>query len=231
MVSRSRFLRILFGRYWGVSKLGECENLKGKRFGRLLALRMADLDTNKYAKWICRCDCGNTKIVFASNLKSGHTKSCGCLNLELIKTRFITHGMRNTKTYKSYRNMLVRCLNPNHDNYKLYGGRGVKVCDNWLGSFENFYQDMGERPIGMTLDRIDPDGDYCKENCRWATQQKQCVNRRHNFKVFFDGREQTLPEWSREIDIPLMTLRNRILKLNWSVERALTEKPKRRRKN
>lgn len=158
-----------------------------KRFSRLVVLG----DTGKRSKdqsimWKCRCDCGQTTFVRTRDLNSGNTKSCGCLHSEisskLYKKMKTKHGHcidnKVTRTYKSWDAMKQRCLNPNNIKYPLYGGRGIYICAEWESSFEKFLEDMGQRPDGTSLDRINPDGNYEPSNCRWADGDTQRKNRR-----------------------------------------------------
>ncbi len=142
----------------------------GKKFGRLTPVEFLGI-VDKNNSWLCSCECGGNKVVRQSRLKSGEVKSCGCLWHES------SHGLSMSQTYNIYKQMKQRCLNENHTAFKNYGRKGVSVSEEWLESFENFYADMGECPEGMSLDRIDPNGDYCKENCRWADKSMQQFNR------------------------------------------------------
>jgi hypothetical protein len=153
-------------------------DLTGKRFGRLFVLSLAPSRDSK-ARWLCQCDCGAQTTVFSRHLRDGATKSCGCLNREIAIKRHLTHGHaigNHTPTYKSWSQMFQRCHNPNNPGYRLYGAKGVKVCERWH-KFENFLADMGERPIDKTIDRFpNKAGDYELGNCRWATKEEQGQN-------------------------------------------------------
>lgn len=125
----------------------------------------------------CRCDCGTVKDVRDDSLKGGVIKSCGCLRLDRLRETLVTHGKSKTGAYSSWEGMMQRCKNPKASNYYNYGGRGIRICDRWL-DFENFYSDMGDRPNGLSLERVDVNGNYCKENCRWDNPSNQSFNQR-----------------------------------------------------
>ncbi|WJQ12788.1 hypothetical protein QT238_11410 [Geobacillus stearothermophilus] len=203
--------------------MGKREDLTGQRFGQLLVIDYAGLDTSrKRALWKCRCDCGNEVVVRKDSLKRGATKSCGCLNRiiqQQFKEKATTHGLSSHRLYRIWLHMKNRCENPKEAGYELYGGRGITVCERWL-DFENFAKDMlpsYEKHVALygekrtTIDRIDPDGDYEPSNCRWATPQVQANNtRKHkqqrivaiNLKTNekFYGTSQTM--LARRIGIP-----------------------------
>jgi len=155
---------------------GHLMDLTGQRFGRLVVEKFHQLDKGR-AVWTCKCDCGNSAIVQAGRLRGQRTQSCGCLRREKSAERKRTHDMTRTPTYLTWVSMLQRCENPEATGYEYYGGRGVTVCPEWH-EFENFLSDMGERPADRTLDRRDPEGNYERGNCRWATSIEQRQNRR-----------------------------------------------------
>ena len=160
----------------------------GERYGRLVLLSCVGTDENKEARWECVCDCGNTVIVRIQSLRCGNTKSCGCFHREVVSNICrktvpgLKHGMSYRPEYRAWQSMKDRCLNSNHPKYKDWGGRGIKVCERWLHSFENFYQDMGDRPQDTTLDRINNDGNYEPTNCRWASWIVQENNKRRKLR-------------------------------------------------
>ncbi|WNM52938.1 HNH endonuclease [Staphylococcus phage S-CoN_Ph10] len=153
----------------------------GKKFGRLTVLEEEKERVNGRICYKCKCECGNTIITKGKYLRNGDTKSCGCLVKETsmrIGSKNKTHGLSKLPEYNVYTTMINRCNNPNHDRYHRYGGRGIKVCDRWLESFENFYENMGNRPSSKhQIDRINNDGDYTPENCRWVTPYENAINK------------------------------------------------------
>lgn len=194
----------------------------GKQFGRLTVIAEAGKDSRRCKMFQCRCECGTVKSVRISRLKDGTTQSCGCLRREIARTKGIkTHGMTHSREYNSWHTMHQRCKCSKIPRFHLYGGKGVRVCERWA-SFENFYADMGPRPEGHSLDRIDSNGNYEPSNCRWATPRQQASNTRRNRFYTFNGKTQTEVEWSRELGIQAHSLKWRIA--HWGLERALSLK-------
>lgn len=180
--------------------------LINNKFGRLTVLSLDSKRTpNRGRRYLCLCDCGKKTIVASSNLTKGHTKSCGCYRLEIIKKSLITHGQsRRNREYKIWQSMIDRCTNVNCKAYKNYGGRGITVCDRWLNSFVNYISDMGKRTNpNHTLDRIDNNGHYEPGNCRWATRKEQSRNRRNNHWIEYNGIRMIFSDWAEYFGITL----------------------------
>jgi hypothetical protein len=192
---------------------------KGQRFGRLIVMEPLLLGR-------CRviCDCDVVKEVGAKDLKNGKIRSCGCLLRERTIARNTTHGRSRTPEHQAYFSMLNRCTNPKYIYWRRYGGRGITVCDRWLGSggFERFYEDMGPRPEGLTLERKKNDGSYTPDNCIWATRKTQMRNMRRNRRLTARGRTMTAVEWAEELGVRPMLIIER-LRHGWSVERSVSE--------
>lgn len=190
----------------------------GDRFSKWTVLREGSKHYGGDRRWWCRCDCGNERLVFGSMLNSGGSTRCA-------SCRKVTHGMCSTSTYKTYQKMLERCLSKNSISYPNYGGRGISVCDRWAKSFEAFYEDMGEKPEGLSIERIDNSKGYFPGNCRWATAKEQARNKRNNHFVEHDGQRKCLAEWAEATGIPASVIATRI-RSGYSPERALTEPAK-----
>lgn len=191
------------------------KEMQGLKFGKLKVKSMAYI--HKRAYWNCLCDCGNNCIIDGSKMRNGSTKSCGCI----LRTQ---KGKSGSKTYNSWSAMLQRCYDTSVKHYERYGAMGITVCDRWKDCYENFLLDMGERPLGKTLDRIDSKRNYNKENCKWSTIKEQCNNTRRNMLIEYSGKIQTLTQWAEEFGIGWSTLRKRIVDLKWDIEKSLTKK-------
>ncbi len=196
----------------------------GTRFGRLIVLHEAERHgPSRLRQFRCKCDCGNVSVVGLSGLRSGATKSCGCLRKQLSAERLRTHGLSGTAEYNVWFNMMARCFNPNHPQFPHYGGRGISVCDRWRESPGVFLEDMGPRPSAAhSIDRVDNDGNYEPGNCHWATRREKGNNIQHNRLLTHQGKTQCVTAWAEEVGISLYALQQRVHR-GWSVERALTE--------
>jgi len=155
-------------------------DITGMMFGRLTALKLVGKTPAGMSLWLCACECGNKRVVMVSSLRYGSTTSCGCIRVEQQRKSFLRHGMSGTREHHTWLSMLQRCYNENNPRYEHYGGRGISVCDEWRDDFAAFYRDMGPKPIGLSIDRIDNDGDYNRDNCRWATASEQNYNTRRS---------------------------------------------------
>lgn len=184
-------------------------DLTGQKFGKLTVIEENGRGKRGEVLWLCVCDCGNKRNKSASFLRKKSTFSCGCEKKEAAKKAFTSHGLSQTPTYNVWQSMKDRCLNPKNCVYHNYGARGIKVCDRWINSFENFYSDMGEKPKHLSIERIDNNGDYEPSNCRWATAREQCANRRRSSHVTIDGETKNISEWSRVSGIGRSTIRRR----------------------
>lgn len=197
------------------------------RYGRLLVTAMSPIrrGASKRVIWICRCDCGSEHAASSSDLVSGSTQSCGCTQHDGRARR--THGQSHTRAFNIWLSMKQRCENPKSHAFRLYGARGIKVCERWQ-SFGNFLADMGHPATDLTIDRIDNDLGYEPGNCRWADRTTQAKNTRRNILITWRGRTQNISDWARELRISNSTLCRRIRELGIPLA---FEKPVRRRAN
>jgi hypothetical protein len=199
----------------------------GDKFSRLTVFNEIEpvkiVGKNWQRKYLCKCECGNVIVVQGSALTrtdSHRSKSCGCWKKDHPSNK--THGMSHTAEYQLWGGMVRRCTNPKCKEYKSYGGRGISVCARWL-RFENFFSDMGKRPEGMSLNRIDNYGNYCKENCEWTSYSQQASNTRRNKNLTYNGKTQNIVKWAKELGLNPCTLYYR-KELGWSDEKILTRK-------
>lgn len=201
-------------------------DMVGQKLSRLTVIRRGENSAVGHIQWDCICECGSATTVDGRNLRSGHTRSCGCLLMEELKAR-VVHGHtvdgQYSDEFKVWMGMHTRCTNANEKGYYRYGGRGITVCDRWQ-EFANFYDDMGPRPSpDHSIERKKNDANYEPSNCKWATRKEQCRNRRSNRIVSFRGRQMSLAEAVEISGLPYFTVSQRIGKLGWDDERALTE--------
>lgn len=203
------------------------KDLHNQRFGRLLVSRrvgrIIKANGSPVILWACVCDCGTEVEVLSSYLLGNKRRSCGCLQREKRAEGRVTHGKSGTKTHGVWAGMLSRCRNPNNQAFANYGGRGIGICDRWL-EFENFLADMGEAPDGKTIERVDNDGDYCPENCIWATREEQSRNRRSTIWITANGETLNATEWSRKLGGADMLVARR-LRDGWDPQDAVAVLP------
>lgn len=201
-------------------------NLVGQKFGRLTVIDR--FHTNKHhTMWLCECDCGNQCVVQGTSLKRGNTTSCGCYKRENAQKLYSSVRQNDKRLYAVWNGIKQRCRNKNNLSYHNYGGRGINICDEWADSYEAFYNwavSAGYKK-GLEIDRIDNDGDYCPSNCRFSDHTLQANNKR-NVKLWtINGVSKSLAEWCREYDTDYYLVRQRVYKLKWDIEEALS-KPK-----
>lgn len=196
------------------------KNITGQTFARLTVSSYAGKNKRGVHLWNCRCQCGEDTIASGIHLRSGHTRSCGCLQRENRIKHGHTWSGGATAEYSAWKNMHNRCERPSCRGYKHYGGRGIEVCERWK-SFPAFLEDMGSKPgAEYSIDRIDVNGPYTKENCRWVTVETQRNNRRRHVYATIDGRRQTVMQWIRELNLHIKVIYTRINR-GWTPERAL----------
>ena len=193
-------------------------DLTHMRFGRLLVVGRA-LKKGVHPRWLFRCDCGTTGDVSGAALRSGNTRSCGCLKREVVKSAARTHGMSNTRVFNAWLAMRQRCYDEKHVGFKNYGKRGIRVCVRWH-SFDNFLADMGEPPPGHSLDRRDNNKGYSPDNCYWATRAEQNRNKRTNRVVTVGSLRMCVKDWARAAGMDESLIRGR-LNRGWPEEAAV----------
>lgn len=194
-------------------------DITGNKYGRLTVIKFDHYNKFNNPYWLCECECGNKKSIRESLLKNGKTLSCGCYQ----KEKSTKHGMRNKKLYNVLEGIKSRCLNPKNNYFYLYGARGIKVCEEWCSDREKFFSWALENGYkeGLSIDRIDVNGDYCPENCRWVDRKKQMNNTRRNVFITFNDETKTISEWASKFGFKPSLIRDR-LKWGWTIEKALT---------
>lgn len=194
-------------------------DIAGQRFGRLLVI--GPVGAGARMKWACKCDCGNTMETRSRSLRSGETKSCGCLHREIVRNLVRTHGMHASREYRAWSAIKDRCFRQGNSEFHNYGGRGITMCARWLESFENFLADMGPRPSAKhSIDRIDNDGNYEPGNCQWSTTSEQARNKRTTRMITIDGTTRCIADWADALGVPRNRIRHR-LNNGWSERDAV----------
>lgn len=196
-------------------------NLIGKRFSYLTVIDVAGINKNGKRNWVCKCDCGNVVTKVGSSLISGNTKSCGCKKNSMVSQQKTKHKHYGEKIYIIWIAMKGRCYNKKNISYKDYGERGIQVCDEWKNDFMAFYEWANKNGYieGLSIDRVDFNGNYCPDNCRWVSKEFQQSNKRNNKYITYQGKTMTIPQWSRYLGVPYERLRGR-LDRGWSIEDA-----------
>lgn len=199
--------------------MGAFINLLGQKFGRLTVIERMPNNAKNQAVWKCQCDCGNVVIVASGHLRSGHTQSCGCYCHQRASEYHTTHGMKGTKLFSVYHTMKGRCYNPTDHKYHRYGARGIKMCDDWKNNPKSFFDwalSNGYKE-GLSIDRIDNNGNYCPENCRWADAKTQANNKENNVYYEHDGIRKTISEWADFLGITYGAAKSRVERGNFDI--------------
>ncbi len=200
--------------------MSKLKDLSNQRFGKLIVVNRYGSNKRGRATWLCKCDCGNEVIVSSSYLLSGHTKSCGCFK---FASRNKTHGMRHTRLYNTWCNMKRRCNNPSAHEYKYYGAKGIRLCEEWNNDFISFmnwsyangYNDT------LTIERIDYNSDYRPDNCKWIPSNEQAKNKSTNLFITYKGKTQILADWCRELNLDYDFIEKRMSVNHFSFEQAI----------
>jgi hypothetical protein len=211
--------------------MGKMIDWTGQKIGRLTVVSVDSKDIHGHYKWKCVCECGNEVIVFSDNLKKGHTQSCGCIHSEVTSKIKTTHGLRNSSPiYNVWCSMKQRCNDKNCKSYPNYGGRGISICERW-NDFKNFSDDMFPTyKKSLTIDRINVNGNYEPNNCRWATQKTQMNNTRRNVFIEYNGEIDTVTNICNKYSINYTTIQSRVRNLGYSYEKAFSIPTKQRKK-
>lgn len=197
-------------------------DVSGQRFTRLVAVRALKQAGSRRLRWECLCDCGKLAFPTATQLRTGHSKSCGCLSADAARSRVTTHGLSKSREFNVWQCMIRRCENPKQDDYPRYGGRGISVCPEWRESFVTFLLDMGPRPSPKhSIERMDNNGNYEPGNCRWATNTEQCRNHRRNRLLTANGVTKPLVCWVESTGLHVSTILRR-LNNGWPEDVAVT---------
>jgi hypothetical protein len=209
----------------------DIKDFLGKRFGKLVILK--EVERSYCGKIparnvLCKCDCGNEIVTGFTSVRNGGSKSCGCSMAEFVSKSKIKHGLcidkngHRASVYSTWSKMKSRCLNPKLKDYKYYGGRGIKVCERWLFSIENFLEDMGDKPDkDYSIERVDVNGDYCPENCKWIHRKLQNRNTRTSKYIEYNNKQLLLSEWCKELNLNYSIMRHRVNDLKMDFEDAI----------
>lgn len=197
-------------------------DITGQRFNNLTVISQEPNDRGGVTRWLCLCDCGKYTTVRGSNLKNGSVKSCGCLRHK--KPYNWAHGKSQTKDYRKWISMKRRCNDKTDPHYDNYGGRGIKVCDEWATDFNSFLEWVSKTRVDddLTLERIDVNGDYCPDNCTWVDRKSQANNRTSNLVFTYKGETKNLMQWCEDLGLKYVTIYSRIYRNGWDFEKAIT---------